>query len=194
MTEEATSKETGTQGPEEQVRAFARSCVRAGLLSHDEQHAAVAEAIARELPDRAEEAVGLADTWVAQAHDELRADQLEWPESTDYERLQSAFAELELLDVSVLQATEDRAAAERLLREGTASGAGLRAVVWFTPEDVWRAVDEGVLTVRLLPGEGTEVEDLTYDVLGVAEKHGLRGVSQDGHVELDAQWQKPLAG
>jgi hypothetical protein len=181
---------------EQHVREFTRSCVRAGLLSSTELHAEVTEAIRAELPDRAGEADELATTWLEEAHEELRADQRDWPESTDYERLQSAFAEMEMLDVSVLQGCEDHWAAKRLIEQSASTGAGLRGVAWFTPSDVWHAVDQGMLEVNLWHGTTANAapgDDLLDDVLGILEKHGLRAHFDEGRIEVDAHWQKRLA-
>ncbi len=181
---------------EHHVRDFARVCVRAGLLSSEEMHAEVVEAIRTELPDREAEAAELATAWLAEQHDRAREDQRNWPESTDYERLQSAFAEMELLDVSVLQGCEDHWAAKRLIEESDAVGAGLRGVAWFTPSDIWHAVDEGMLEVNLWHGTTANVapgDDLLHDVLGILEKHGLVARFAEGRIEVDAHWQKPMA-
>lgn len=181
---------------EQHVRAFTRSCVRAGLLSFEELHAEVAEAIAKDLPDRSREADELATAWLEEAHDQLRQDQRDWPESTDYERLQSAFAEMELIDVSVLQGCEDHWAAKRLIDESKAGGAGLRGVAWFTPSDVWHAVDEGMLEVNLWHGTTANVapgDELLDDVLGILEKHGLQAGFDEGRIEVDAHWYKRIA-
>jgi len=181
---------------EEEVRGFARSCVRAGLLSTEEMQAEVAEAIATDLPGRADEAETLAATWLAEAHDELGEEQNGWPDSTDYERLQTAFAEMELIDVSVLQGCEDHWAAKRLVEERDAAGTGVRGVAWFTPSDVWHAVDEGMLEVNLWHGTTANVapgDELLDDVLGILEKHGLRGRFDEGRIEVDAHWQKRIA-
>ncbi|HYO41333.1 MAG TPA: hypothetical protein VER39_16935 [Nocardioidaceae bacterium] len=181
-------------GTEEHVRDFARVCVRAGLLSTEEMHAAVVEAITTGLPDRAGEADELATAWLAEEHDRARENQRNWPESTDFERLQSAFAEMELLDVSVLQGCEDHRTPTRLIEESDA--AGLRGVAWFTPADVWHAVDEGMLAVTLWHGTTANAapdDDLLYDVLGILEKHGLVARFDEGRIEVDAHWQKPMA-
>jgi hypothetical protein len=181
---------------EQHVRELARACVRAGLLSSEELHAEVREAIVTELPDRAGEADELAAAWLEEAHQQLRDDQTAWPESTDYERLQSAFAEMELLDISVLQGCEDDRAAVRLLDEGSAAGVTPRGVAWFTPADVWHAVDEGMLRMSLWHGSTASAapeDDLAYDVLGILEKHGLRGRFHEGRIEVDAHWQKRIA-
>lgn len=181
---------------EQQVRDFARVSVRAGLQSPEQIHAEVVEAIRTTLPDRAEEADGLATAWLAEAHDRAREDQRNWPESTDYERLQSAFAEMELLDVSSLQGCEDQWAAKRLIEEREAAGAGPRGLVWFTRSDIWHAVDEGKLEANLWDGTTATVapdDDLLYDVLGILEKHGLAARFDESRIEVDVLWQKPMA-
>jgi hypothetical protein len=200
---------SGDPTPEEQVRALARGCVRSGLLSSEEMHTQVVAAITADLPDRAHEAEALAATWLEAAHDELRVDQRDWPESTDYERLQSAFAELELLDVTVLQGCEGEDSARRLVADSDAAGAGVRGVAWFTPSDVWRAVDEGRLKITVWPGSTAETDDtakaadqlddtdagreIVADIVGVLEKHGLRSVSDERRIDVDAQWQRRIA-
>lgn len=179
-----------------QVRQFTRSCLRAGLLDTDELHAEVAEAIRTELPERAEEAAELATAWLEEAHQQLREDQQDWPEATDYERLQTAFAEMELLDVSVLQGCEDHWAAKRLIDERAAAGGAPLGVIWFTPADVWHAVDEGMLEVNLWHGTTANAapgDELLDDVLGILEKHGLQAHFDEGRIEVDAHWQKRVA-
>jgi hypothetical protein len=181
---------------EQHVREFARACVRAGLLPSEQVEREVGEAIAAELPERADEALELARTWIAQAREELRVDQEGWPEATDYERLQSAFEELQLLDVDVLQGCEDHWAAKRLLDERAAAGAPPRGVVWFTPPDVWHAVDEGMLEINLWHGTTANAapgDELLDDVLGVLEKHGLAAHFDEGRIEVDAHWHKRIS-
>ena len=181
---------------EKHVREFARSCVRAGLLTTAELHAEVVRAVTEELPARAVEADGLAAAWVNEAREELRVDQLSWPEATDYDRLQSAFAELETADVVVLQGCEDHWAAKALIDARAASGAAPRGVVWFTPPDVWHAVDEGMLEVNLWHGTTANAAPgdlLLDDVLGVLEKHGLAAHFDEGRIEVDAHWHRRVA-
>jgi hypothetical protein len=178
---------------EEHVRDFARSCVRAGLLTGEDLRREVREAVVAELPDRAGEADALTEAWIAEATEALRVDQQSWPGSTDYERLQSAFDELALLDVEVLQGCEDHWAAKRLLEERSATGAPPRGVVWFTPPDVWHAVDEGMLEVNLWHGTTANAapgDELLADVLGVLEKHGLDAHFDEGRIEVAAHWHR----
>jgi uncharacterized protein DUF6891 len=181
---------------EDHVREFARVCVRAGLLSADELYAEVVAAIRQELPQRAGEADALATAWTDEAREQLRVDQESWPEATDYERLQSAFEELALDDVEVLQGCEDHWAAKRLIDERTAAGTAPRGVVWFTPPDVWHAVDEGMLEVNLWHGTTANAapgDALLDDVLGVLEKHGLTARFDEGRIEVDAHWHRRIA-
>ena len=181
---------------EQHVREFARACVRAGLLDDDALRDEVEQAIEGELPDRAAESAELAGAWIDQAREELRVDQGSWPEATDYERLQSAFEELELADVEVLQGCEDHWVAKRLLDERTAAGDPPRGVAWFTPPDVWHAVDEGMLEVNLWHGTTANAapgDALLEDVLGVLEKHGLTARFDEGRIEVDAHWHKRIA-
>ena len=182
--------------PEEHVRDFTRSCVRAGLLTDEQLRAEVAEAVTAELPDRAAEADELARVWVAEARDELARDQEGWPEATDYDRLQTAFAELETFDVVVLQGIEDhwRAKAE-LERKGDA-GVLPAGVAWFTPSDVWHAIDEGMLEVNLWHGTTANAapgDELLDEVLTVFDKHGIPAHFDEGRIEVTARWQRRIA-
>jgi hypothetical protein len=180
---------------EQHVREFARASVRAGLLDMDSVRDEVRQAIEVELPERAAESTDLATAWVDEALEELRADQEGWPEATDYERLQSAFAEIELLDVVVLQGCDDHWSAKAVLDERAAAGAPPRGIAWFTPSDVWHAVDEGMLEVNLWHGDTANAapdDALLDEVMGVLEKHGLASHFDEGRIEVDAHWHKRL--
>ena len=102
---------------EQHVREFTRASVRAGLLTADELHREVVEAIIVDLPSRAADAATLAAAWIDDAREELRVDQQGWPDATDYERLQTAFDELALDDIVVLQGCDDHWAAKAVLDE-----------------------------------------------------------------------------
>jgi hypothetical protein len=183
-------------GAEEDLRDFARVSVRAGLTGSEEIQAEVSAATRAELPERADEADALAAAWIEEAREQLRIDQQSWPEATDHERLQSAFAEIELLDVVVLQGCDDHWAAKAVLDERAAAGDPPRGIVWFTPSDVWHAVDEGMLEVNLWHGSTANAapgDELLLDVLGVLEKHGLDAHFDEGRIEVDAHWHRRLA-
>jgi hypothetical protein len=180
---------------EQHLREFARVCVRAGLSRSEEVQADVAAAIAAELPDKAEEADALAEAWIREAREELRVEQQSWPEATDHDRLQSAFAELEIADLVVLQGCEDHWAAKAALDDRARAGDPPRGIVWFTPSDVWHAVDEGMLEVNLWHGDTANAvpeDDLLLDVLGILEKHGLAAHFDEGRIEVDAHWHRRL--
>ena len=170
---------------EQHVREFVRSGVRAGLLSEVELYDEVVLAITSELPDRRSSASALAEAWVAEFREELARDQAAWPAETDYDRLQQAFAELEATGVVVLQGIDDHWSAKDLLDRRAAAGDPPRGVCWFTPPDVWHAIDEGMLEVNLWHGDTANAapgDALLENVVAVLSRHGLRlvGVRQLG--------------
>jgi hypothetical protein len=180
---------------EEHVRDFARSCVRAGLLGEQELYDEVALAISAELPVRSAGARGLAREWVAEFRAELQADQQTWPEVTDYDRLQAAFAEIAAGEVVVLQGCEDHWAAKTVLDERAAAGDPPRGVAWFTPPDVWHAIDEGMLEVNLWHGSTANAapgDALLDDVVAVLARHGFAAHFDEGRIEVAAHWQRRL--
>ena len=176
------------------VREFTRSCVRAGLLTEQELYDEVVLAITSELPTS--EAPGdLARAWIAQYRAELAADESAWPAVTDYDRLQAALAELSAADVVVLQGYEDHWAAKAVLDARAAAGSSPRGVAWFTPSDVWHAIDEGMLEVNVWHGSTANVapgDALLDDVVAVLERHGLAAHYDEGRIEVSAHWQRRL--
>ena len=179
--------------PEQHVREFARACVRAGLMSSEELRAEVVAAITADLPHLAGDADLLARTWLQEAREELRRDESGWPEPTDYERLQTAFAELDAADVVVLQGCEDHWAAKAVLNARADEGARPRGIAWFTPPDVWHAVDEGMLEVNLWHGSTANAapgDDLLHEVLATFKRHGLDAHFDGGRIEVAAHWHR----
>ncbi len=176
---------------EEHVREFTRSCVRAGLLDDERLHDEVVLAIVTELPGRAAEASTLAGRWICEDRAQLAVDAAAWPPRTDYDRLQDAFAALEELGVVVLQGVDDHWAATELL--DARAGDPPRGVAWFTPPDVWHAVDEGMLEVNVWHGDTANVapgEPLLADVEAVLARHGLPAHFDEGRVEVSMHWQR----
>ena len=185
-----------TLGPEERVRDFTRSCVRAGLLDEARLRAEVAEAIAAEVAARAGAAQALAREWVEEAREDLAHEQEGWPEATDYDRLQSAFNELESLGVMVLQGVDDHWSAKAELERCAAAGQLPHGIAWFTPPDVWHAIDEGMLEVNLWHGSTANVapgDELLDAALTVFDKHGLESHFDEGRIEVAARWQRRVA-
>ena len=95
----------------------------------------------------------------------------------------------------VLQGCDDHWSAKAVLDERTAAGDPPRGIAWFTPSDVWHAVDEGMLEVNLWHGDTANAapgDALLDEVMGVLEKHGLASHFDEGRIEVDAHWHKRL--
>ena len=104
-----------------------------------------------------------------------------------------AFAEVEASGVVVLQGCEDHWVAKRLLDDR--AGDPPRGVAWFTPPDVWHAVDEGMLEVNLWHGTTANAapgDALLADVIAVLARHGLAAHFDEGRIEVAAFWQRRL--
>jgi len=184
---------TSKVSPPERVRDFARVQVRAGLLDADAVLREVTASVQAELPGEPGDATARA--LVAEARTSLIDEQADWETPTDHDRLQAAFDDLAQRDVVVLQAVEDHWVADATLRRLDAEGRSPQGAVWFTPPDVWHAVDHGMLelnvwhpdTANVAPGE--PLLDVVVDTLAA---HGLEGHFDEGRVEVAAHWRKPL--
>ncbi|HET6625715.1 MAG TPA: hypothetical protein VFG63_04960 [Nocardioidaceae bacterium] len=177
---------------EQHVREFTRSCVRSGLLSDQELYDEVLLAVTTELPSEPAPAQRTRD-WIEEFRAELAADEATWPEVTDYDRIQSALSELAASDVVVLQGCDDHWAAKAVLDTRSAAGTPPRGIAWFTPSDVWHAIDEGMLEVNLWHGTTANVAPgdlLLDDVVAVFERHGLPAHFDEGRIEVSAHWQR----
>jgi hypothetical protein len=175
---------------ESELRDFARLQVRAGLLTPQEQHAEVVDAVRTEMPDT--DADILTRAWLAAARLELQREQAGWPDETDHDRLAAAFAECEGHDVPVLEGVTDHWVAQRHLE---ASDPRPRGIAWFTPSDVWHAIDEGMLEVNLWHGTSANVapgDGLLDAVLSCLARHGLEAHFDEGRIEVAASWQRRL--
>ena len=179
--------------PEERTRDFARAQVRAGLLDEAAVLSEVTEAVDAEL--RVDDPPSFAAELVAQARAELAADEGTWPEPTDYDRLQTAFAALAAADVVVLQGIADHWTANAELRRRADEGRPPRGVAWFTAPDVWHAVDHGMLEVNVWHADSANVApgdsllDLVVDTLAA---QGLPAHFDEGRVEVSASWHRRL--
>ena len=172
---------------EDELRDFARLQVRAGLLADEDARREVRDAVAAELPDT--DADVLARAWLAAARRELEAEQGSWPEATDHDRLESVFAECEAHGVRVLQGIDDHWTAKAELERSD----GLRGVLWFTPPDVWHAIDHGMLEVNLWHASGANAapgDALLDSVLACFDRQGLSATFDEGRIEVSARWQR----
>lgn len=179
---------------EKHVREFIRSAVRSGLLGETELRDEALLAITSELPF-VEDPEALAETWIAEFRAELVADAAGWPEQTDYDRLQAAFAALEESGVVVLQGCEDHWAAKAVLDARAADPP--QGIAWFTQSDVWHAIDEGMLEVNVWHATTANVapgDELLDQVVGAFAAQGLHAHFDEGRVEVTAFWQRrPVA-
>ena len=170
------------------TRAWVRDLVRSGLLAPDELYAEVREAIAVDHPELPPEAT--ARHWIEAAETAWRHDAEAWQDPTDFELLQRAFGDLSRAGIPVLQGCTDHWAARDALRRAAEEW---RGIAWFTPPDVWHAIDEAMLEVNLwhpntanaAPGDA-----LLEEVLAVFARHGLPAVFDEGRVEVGARWQR----
>lgn len=169
-------------------RAWVDVVVRSGLGSADEVRQQVIEALRAD--HKKLDAPATADAWIAEARASWDADALTWPEVTDFDRLQNAFAALEDGGVVVLQACADHWSARDELQRRTPTPTG---IAWFTPSDVWHAVDEGMLEVNLWHGSTANAaagDPLLDQALAAFVAAGLDARFDEGRIEVSARWQR----
>lgn len=178
---------------EAELRDFARLQVYAGLRDPEAQRAEVAEAISAELPQQATNADVLARAWLAKATADHAEQARSWPATTDTDRLDAALTECEEHEMLVLRGVDGPQTVTRELEHRS----GLRGVLWFTPPDVWRAVDRGELALTLWSADGAPAvreEPLTGAITSCLSRHGLRVLDRvDGGVlQIACRWQRRL--
>jgi hypothetical protein len=171
----------------EATRAWVSDLVRSALWSDDQVRAEAVAAIEADHPDLP--AGETAETWIADAQASWRADAATWPEVTDHDRLVQAFTLLEEAGIVVLQGIADHWVARDELRRRTPRPAG---VAWFTPTDVWHAIDAGMLEVNLWHGSTANAapgDALLDRALGAFAAAGLDAHFDEGRIEVAARWQ-----
>ena len=176
----------------DRLRAFARVQVRSGFLVDAAVRAEVAEA-AREDLSRGDDAEALASQVVQAEIDDVEREQAGWAETTHFDRLESAFAELEERGLLVLRAVEDHWDATGALTKVDEAGESVAGVVFFNHTDVWHAVDHGMLELNLWHGDTANVavgDDLLRLVLQTLDRHGLPAVFDEGRIETTLTWQR----
>jgi len=181
----------------ERLRAFARVQVRAGYLSEESVRAEVTEAAREDLARDADAAAALAAEAVGAEVAALALEQASWPQTTDVDRLQAAFAELEAQGVLVLAAVEDHWDANAALTRLDEEGQSVAGVLFFTHTDVWHAVDYGMLELNLWHGDTANVavgDDLLRLVLQTLGRHDLSARFDEGRIETTLTWQRRREG
>jgi Domain of unknown function (DUF6891) len=176
----------------EQLGNYARVLVWSGFQPVDDVRADVLEAVRDEIKDD-DEAHRLTDEYVAAAEDSLHKAAHEWPDPTDYDRLQSALTELEDAGVLVLQACDDHWSAAELLQTTAAAGVRPRGIAYFTSTDVWHAVDHGMLEINVWHGDSANVapgDDLLDFVQDTLARNGIDSAFDEGRIEATVSWQR----
>lgn len=174
------------------LRAFARVQVRSGFLDDAKVLAEVTEA-AREDLARGTDADALAAEVVATEIDALRSDESTWPQTTDVDRLEAAFADLEEDGLLVLRAVDDHWQATEALTALDEAGRSVRGVVFFAHTDVWHAVDHGMLELNLWHGDTANAapgDELLTRVLDTLGRNGLSAHFDEGRIEAILSWQR----
>lgn len=163
-----------------------RDVVRSGLTAVEQQYAEVCAAVTEDHPDLPAEPT--AREWIDEAERGWREDAADWPAETDYDRLQRVFDDLHERGLVVLQGCADHWAAKDLL-----TTTPCRGVAWFTPADVWHAIDEAMLEVNLwhpTTANAAPGDALLEEVLAVFATSGLDAHFDEGRIEVTARWQR----
>jgi hypothetical protein len=180
----------------DRLRAFARVQVRSGYLPDSTVRDEVVEA-ARDDLSRGRDAEALAAEVVQDEIDALESEQATWPETTDVDRLEAAFADLEAHGLLVLRACEDHWDATAALTRLDEAGESVPGVLFFSHTDVWHAVDHGMLELSLWHGDTANVavgDDLLGLVLRTLGGHGLQAAFDEGRIETTLAWQRRRRG
>ena len=172
----------------EATRAWVADLVRSALWSDEHVREQAVRAIESDHPDLP--AAETADRWIADARAAWQEDAATWPEVTDHDRLSRAFALLEQRGIVVLQGIADHWVARDELDRRTPKPAG---VAWFTPTDVWHAIDAGMLEVNLWHASTANAapgDPLLEEALDAFAAVELEAHFDEGRIEVGARWQR----
>jgi hypothetical protein len=176
----------------EATRAWVADLVRSVLWSDEQVRAQAVAAIESDHPELPP--AETADRWIAEAFTAWHEDAATWPEVTDHDRLSRAFDLLEERGIIVLQGIADHWVARDELLRRTPKPAG---VAWFTPTDVWHAIDAGMLEVNLwhaTTANAAPGDPLLEQALDAFVAAGLDAHFDEGRIEVSARWQRRPPG
>ena len=180
----------------DQLRIYAVVQVRAGYATAEQVRRDVSDAVREEITDP-QEATAYADALIERAEEELAADAERWPALTTYDRFQEALDELRAHDIVVLEAAEDHWSADAELRRRRDDGRQPRGIAYFTPADVWHAVEHEMLELNVWHGSAANVregDELITLVQSLFARHGISTRFDEGRLEVSITWQRRPAG
>lgn len=167
---------------------FARLVVRAGYLNQAHVLAEVGNFVSAETDDETE-AADLTVRLVHEAERELAQDQTSWAARTDNDVLAGVLAELAERGFLVLEYCGDHYdAAGQLRAHPEAAG-----IVFFTETDVWHAITEGMLELKVWLADTSNVVQADPELAVVLEtlrRHGLPALFDEGRIEVSLTWRK----
>lgn len=175
-----------------QLRTYAKVQVWSGFRPQGEVRTEVYDAVLDEVKD-CEAAQRLTDELLLEARSSLDRAACDWPEVTEFDRLQLAFAEAEAADVVILQACEDHWSANELLQQRSREGRTPWGIAYFTLSDVWHAIEHDMLELNLWHGSSANVaegDDLLDFMLRTLTDQGISSVFDEGRIEARVAWQR----
>ncbi|MEJ7689059.1 MAG: hypothetical protein WKF76_00735 [Nocardioidaceae bacterium] len=176
----------------DQLRTYAHVQVWSGYRRLDDVRADVYDAVLDEVKD-VDEAAVLTNRYLDEAHAALEQAAAGWPSPSAFDRLQAAFTDLRSAGVVVLEAVDDHWVANDTLQRAAERGSRPWGIVYFTPADVWHAVEHGMLELNVWHGTGANVapgDDLLQLVTDTLRRHGIESLFDEGRVEVSVAWQR----
>jgi hypothetical protein len=167
---------------------FARLVVRGGYLNQARTQAEVGNFVRAELDDD-NEADELTQRLVADAEQQLAADQARWPDRTDNDALADVFTDLAERGFLVLEYCQDHFDASAELRAHPEA----RGIVFFTETDVWHAITEGMLELKVWHADTSNVVAADPElgvVLDALHRQGLPARFDEGRIEVTVTWRR----
>lgn len=167
---------------------FARLVVRAGYLNRAHVEVEVGNFVRSELADDSE-ADALTSRLIAEATTELERDEDSWGERTDNDALRDVFVELNDRGFLTLEYCQDHFDATAELR----ARPGAIGIVFFTETDVWHAITEGMLELKVWHADTSNVVSADPELTVVLEsvrRHGLPALFDEGRIEITMTWRK----
>ncbi|GAA2102675.1 hypothetical protein GCM10009841_19320 [Microlunatus panaciterrae] len=173
----------------QELADYARLVVRAAYLHRSRMLVEVGNFIRAEVDDPAQ-AERLAEQFVAEAESELNEELRHWPERTDNDALGEVLRELRHRRFLTLENCQDHFDASRALKANPEDVVG---VVFFTETDVFHAITEGMLELKVWHPDTSNVVAADPELATVLEllaKHGLSAVFDEGRIEVSMTWRR----